>query len=242
MSVPRTSLHALFCIALTAAAVVGFWSSFGHNQRLSELRQIHTSLRKQVGFLEVVDLTKVTITQVPVSDEMIPPELEDAYVWQFRMHLPAEYGPCYQSSAGLSKADAPQRVIGSQAYWSAKNPEPMEELITFALIEDDGNWIFSSSNGGSSNTCHLPDDFAIESLDDLLVEPVVKEGTTCTFDTNEAICLFRLRERQLATKQNGSVQQGLYRGAAVYVCGEKYQDAFRAWVSGDANSMKEAME
>ena len=240
MSAKRSPLRRLLRIILTTAAVVGFGYAIYYNQRLSKLRQTHTDLRKQVGYLEVKDPSKVTITHVPFSEETIPPGISKAYVWQYRIHLPANYGPCYQTQRGLVKADTPQGKGGRGTSWSSPQPEPKEELATMALVENDGKWIVCSTSGGGSRSSSMPDDFKIESLDDLVVEPVVDEGETRVFDTDDAICLFRLREKELATDRNGNPEEDLYRGLVVYVFSQQHQDAFKAWATGNASSMKEA--
>jgi hypothetical protein len=233
-------LPGLLRITLATVAVVGFGYSIYHNQRLSRLRQTHTDLRKRVGLLEVEDPGKVAITHVPVSDEAIPPGVSEAYVWQYRIYIPANYGPCYQTKQGLVKADSPQGKGGTGTSWSSPQPEPEEVLATMALIKSDGKWLFCNTTGSGSRSSSVPDDFAIASLADLLVEPVVQEGETRVFDTDEAICLFRLRDMELATNRNGETEKDLYRGFVVYVFNQQYQEAFGAWASGKASSMKEA--
>ena len=240
MSAKRSPLRGLLRITLTTVAVVGFGYSIYYNERLSKLRQTHTDLRKQVGLLEVEDPSKVTITHVPVSEDAIPPGVSKAYVCQYRIYIPANYGPCYQTQSGLVKADSPQGKGGRASSWSSPQPEPQEVLATMALIKSDGNWLFCNTTGSGSESSSVPDDFAIESFDDLLVEPVVQEGETRVFDTDEAICLFRLREKELATNRSGETEKDLYRGLVVYVFSQQHHEAFRTWASGKASSMKEA--
>ena len=228
-------------IALSIAAVIGVGCSIHYNQKLARLRQAHSELREQVGFLEVEDPTKVAISYVPYSDESIPPGVTQAYVWRYRMHIPANYGPCYRTQRGLVKADSPQGRGGSGSSWSSSSPEPKEVLATMALIQSDGKWIFCRSAQGSSSTSNMPDEFDIDSLDDLVIEtPVSAKDATRTIETDEAICLMRVREKDLAKKRNGETEKDLYRGFAVYLFSSQHKDAFSAWASGKAESMQEA--
>ena len=240
MTAKRSPLRGLLRIILTVVAVVGFGYSIHCNQRLSKLRQTHADLRKSVGLLEIEDPDKVVITHVPVPDEAIPPGVSRAHVWQYRIYIPANYGPCYQTKHGLVKADSPQGKGGEGNSWASPHPEPRETLATMALIKSDGNWLVCRTTDSGSSSSSLPNDFTFESLDDLVVEPVVKEGETRVFDTDEAICLFRLREKELATNGNGKSEKDLYRGFVVYVFSQQHQDAFKAWATGTASSMKKA--
>ena len=240
MSGKRSPLRGLLRITLTTVAVVGFGYSVHYNQRLSKLRQTHTDLRARAGLLEVEDPAKVAITHVPVSDEAIPPGVSKAYVWQYRMYLPANYGPCYVTKRGLVKADSPQGTAGASSSWSSPQPEPQEALATMALINSDDDWLFCRTTGGGSSSSNMPNDFTLESLDDFVVEPVVEEGQTRVFDTDEAICLFRLREKELATNRNGETEKDRYRGLVVYLFSQQHQDDFKAWENGQASSMEKA--
>ena len=46
-------------------------------------------------------------------------------------------------------------------------------LVTMALVKDDGQWFFYCRVGGSSRRTTIPSEFTIDSLDELIVEPVV---------------------------------------------------------------------
>ena len=96
--------------------------------------------------------------------------------------------------------------------------------------------------GGGSSSSKLPDDFAFETLNDAVVEHVVEVDETRAFDADEAICLFRLREKKLATNRKGETEKDLYRGMVVHMFSKTHQDAFRAWAGGKVGSMKEALK
>lgn len=229
-------------VTLAVVALVGFGYSLHYNQRQSELRLTHAELEKRVGLLKVADPSKVAITHVPVSDDLIPPGISEAHVWQYRIYLPANYGPCYKTRRGLVTADSPRGNGGGGSSWSSPRPEPEESLATMALIKDGDQWLFCRTTGGGSSSSNMPSDFDLESLDNLVVEPVVKEGETRVFDTDEAICLLRLREPNLATKRNGETEKDLYRGFVVYAFSQQHEAAFKSWENGEVASMKAARE
>ncbi|MCM2369028.1 hypothetical protein [Aporhodopirellula aestuarii] len=222
--------------------VVGAVFSIQSNWKLSGLRKTHSKLREQAGFLDVEDPSKVAVSFVPFDKDDIPPGVEQAYVWRYRIHFPANYGTCYKTQRGLVKADSPQGRGGSGSSWSSPKPAAEVVLATMALLKTDGKWIFCRSVGGGSSTSSLPKDFNFEDLDNLVFEPLVSPGDkTRTFETDEAICLIRVREKQLAKKRRGGTEDGLYRGISVYVFNSNHKDAFEAWAKGNATSMKEAM-
>ncbi len=242
MSAQRSPIRRLLRFVLALLAVVGCGYSIYFNRLVSELRQFHADLRARVGLLEVEDPSKVSITRVPFSEDAIPPGVNEAYVWQYRIHLPANFGACYQTQNGLVKADSPQGRGGSSSNWSSPKPEAYEVLATMALIHSDGKWLFCRTADGGSSAYGIPDDFKFESLDELVVEPVVEEGETRVFDADEAICLLRLREKELATNRAGAPEKDLYRGFVVYFFSRQHEGAFTAWASGRASSMQEGID
>ncbi|WP_372726157.1 hypothetical protein, partial [Novipirellula sp.] len=216
--------------------------SIGYSRQLARLRHTHAELRAQVGLLEVEDPTKVGIASVSYLQEDIPPGVDQAYVWQYRIHIPANYGPRYKTQRGLVTADSPRGRGSSGGSYSGSNSQAEEVLLTIALIHADGKWMFCRTTGGSSSTATMPDEFAIDALEDLVIDvPVTPEQATRTFEIDEAICLFRLREKSLAKKRNGEPEVDLYQGLAVYLYSDEHSDAFDAWARGKAESMQEAM-
>ena len=229
-------------IFLTIVAVAGFASSIYYNQKLFKLRQIRADLQKQVGLLEVEDASQVVITHVPVSEETIPPGVNKAYVWQYRIHIPANYAPSYQSINGMVTADSPQGRGGSGSNTSSPNPEPQEALGSVALVQNQDSWMLCHTSMTGSSSLNMPDGFSFETLDEVVVEPVVQEGETRTFNVDEAICLFRLREKNPATTGDGENEKQLYRGVVLYLLSQEQQAAFAAWASGNASSMEETQK
>ncbi|WP_236622263.1 hypothetical protein [Novipirellula maiorica] len=228
-------------ITLSLAVIIGVAGSIGYSRQLAQLRRTYAKLRTQAGELEVDDPTKVAICPMPFLDDDIPPGVDQAYVWRYRVHIPADYGPAFRTQRGLVTADSPQGRGSSGGSWGGSNMESEELLMTMALIHSDGKWRFCRSSGGSSSAGVLPDDFKIESIDDLVIDvPVPADVGTRVFDTDEAICLIRIREKNLAKKRNGKTEENLYRGFVVYMHSNEYKDAFEAWAKGAADSMQEA--
>lgn len=229
---------------LAVAAVIGFAVSIYYNQALARLRQERSDLQTQVGSLEVTDESKVVISRVPSSDDVIPPGVDRAHVWRYRMHLPANYDDCQARRSGLVSADSPQGEGGGGGGGSSggvSRPEPRRLFITFALIENDGKWLFTNSIAGMSSASNLSQDFKIDSLDDIVIETAVPAGDeTCVYDADDAICLLRLREKELAVNSNGKTKKDRYRGFSLYMYSKDRKDAFEAWASGNADSMEDA--
>lgn len=229
----------LIRVALILSTVAGVGFSLEYNRTLMRLRQDHADLHDQVGLLEIEDAAKVSIAFVPFSEDDIPPGIEEAHAWRYRLYLPANYGPCYLTQRGLITADSPQGRGGSGSSSHGPRAEPIEVITSIALIKNDNRWIFCRASGGGSSTSYLPEDFQFESLNDLIVETVVSNKREVkTFDANEAVCLFRLRERELAKKRNGEPEDGLYRGFSFYLHSTKQKDAFRDWASGKTEQME----
>ena len=111
-----------------------------------------------------------------------------------------------------------------------------------AFLEVNGQWKFYIRVGGSSNTSTLPPEFSIESLDNFIVEAVVKKDEIRVFDVDEAICLLRLHEKESATDHRGNTIKDLHRGCSVYLYSQEQQDHFTAWAQGQRDSMKESQQ
>lgn len=242
LSGKRLLARRLWRITLIIIAIVGIGFSFAANRTVRELRLTHAELRKRVGLLEVEEANKIAITHVTASEDMIPPGVSKAHVWQYRIYIPPNYGPCYQTKQGLVKADSPQGKGGSSTNWSSPQAEPMESLATMALIQTDDKWLLCRTTDSGSSSSVLPSEMQFDSLDDLVIEPIVEQGQTLVFDVDEPICLFRLREKEMAKDRRGNPEKDLYRGFAVYLFSHKHQDAYKAWASGQARSMKEALQ
>lgn len=240
LSQKKSLLRNGFRFILAMSAIVGLGCSIYYNRQLSELTREKDQLRETVGYLDVEDVDSVVITRIPVSEEAVPPGVEEAFVWQYRVYFPAGYGPCCTTQSGLIRADTPQgHRGGSSGSYSGSQPEAKKSVLTAALVKDEGKWLFCRTTDGSSSASWLPSEFTFESLDDLVIEPVVEQGESRVFAPGEAICLVRLRQKDLATKRDGTPEKDLYRGFGVYVYGTKYQQAFSDWVAGKTDAMQE---
>ena len=228
-------------VVLVIVAVVGVAFSIHYNQTLAQLREDHANLQAQVGVLKISDPSKVAISYVPHSDDAVPPGVTKAHIWRYRIHVPANYGLCHVLKRRLITADSPRAKGGSSSTWNSPKPEAEQMVATLALFKSEGRWLFSRTTGGSSSTSNLPNDLQLDSLDDFVVETAVSaDDPSRVFDPDEAICLFRLREKEVAKKRNGKDEKGFYRGVSLYMHSEKRKDAFTAWASGKAESMDEA--
>jgi len=192
-----------------------------------------------VGVWKVEDKDKVVVAGISLSEDTTPPGVDQSYVWQFRIHLPRKYAPCYERITGLVKANAPGGEGSLSSGASFQISEPEQHLVTIALIKADGKWIFCNRMGGSSGASEMPPNFTIDSIDDFIVEPIVEENEIRAFDADEAICLFRLREKVLATDRRGNTKKDLYRGCVTYFFSEEQKSAFTAWSRGQRSSMEE---
>ncbi|MCS7465582.1 hypothetical protein NZK35_02715 [Stieleria sp. ICT_E10.1] len=223
---------------IVLAAAIGIASSIYFNRRLFDLRRQRAQLAEDVGLLEVTDPKRVHVSRVPVGPDEIPPGVEAAHVWKYRIYLPAGYGPCLITGRRAIAADSPRSVGGSDRSSSSKNQDPVETVLTIALIKQETGWIFSRALGGSSSSSALPDDLPVDSLDELVVETAVTAQTPSqSFSVDEPICLLRLRGREPIEPQEG--QPTLYPGIVTYLMEFDRREAFEQWAEGKTDQMPE---
>ncbi|MCP4885830.1 MAG: hypothetical protein GY904_04360 [Planctomycetaceae bacterium] len=234
--------HSPLRIVLITISAVGIACTLYYNEERNQLRGTLTELQKQVGVWKVEDESKVVIARIPVAKDAIPPGVGKCHLWQYRIHLPAKYAPCVSSTSGLVKANAPGGQGSQNTGMSGQIAEPEQKLATVALIETDDQWKFYFRVGGNSSSASMPPDFSIERLGDFVVEPVVSGNEIGVFDADEAICLFRIREKELATDGRGNIIKDLYAGCTAYIFSKDQQDAFTEWSQGQRNSMKETLQ
>ena len=227
-------------IALILVITSGVVCTFYYNSRLSSVRRTHTDLRARVGLFDFGDPGKVQIVRTRIPDEFSATGINKAIVWRFRLSLPANYGFCCSTNIGLVKSNAPGGTGGTNTIFGGANANASEVAVSISFIEHKEKWLVSVSHTTGSGSQSLPKSFPIDSIDDLVVEPVVNYGVTRTFDGVDAICLLRIREKNLAVSNTGKAKEDLYRGCSVYCFSSEYQDAFFAWQRGEISSMKEA--
>ncbi|MGI9469317.1 MAG: hypothetical protein ACR2OA_19515 [Rubripirellula sp.] len=226
-------------ILLTMVIATGLVCTVYLNLRLSSLREVHHDLQMRVGLFEEADSAKVRVVRAGVPEDLVTSEMSDGKIWRYRLSLPAKYQPVYQRYDGLVKADAPGGAGGSSRSWGSPNPEPSEIDFSVSFILDNGQWTLSVSHTGGGSSHAVPHKFPINSVDDLVIEQVVDFGVTRSFDADEPICLFRIREKNEALNRDGTKKVGLYRGFVFYLCENQSEKAFSAWASGQVSSMQE---
>lgn len=219
---------------------VGLVCSVCLNIQLEGLRRDFRNLQSDVGVLEIDDPAQVAIGWVLSPPELIPPGVEKAFVWRYRIYLPDNYDPYDRSITRLVSADSPAGAHQGSG-WSNRS-KAHEYVASVSLIHSDNGWMVRQQSRGMSSTTNLSGDFLIESLDDLIIEPIVTaENPTRSFTADEAICLLRIREKTPATDNDGKPLEDRYRGIAFYLHSAKRSDAFDAWAAGGADSMAEAI-
>lgn len=194
----------------------------------------------RVGLFQASDSSMVHVVRAGVPKELIGSGIDDSKSWRFRITLPANYRPCYHSHEGLVRADAPGGGGGGESRtWGTANPEPSEIVFTVSCIRDNGEWTLSVNHTGGASSHGVPQNFPIDSLDDLILEEVVDFGATRSFQPDEPICLLRVREKAEALNRNGTSKEGLYRGFVCYIFDSQHEKAFDAWASGETRFMQE---
>ena len=131
---------------IVLGAAIGIASSIYFNRRLFDLRRQRAQLAEEVGLLEV------------------PPGVEAAHVWKYRIYLPAGYGPSFVTGRRAVSADSPHSAGGRDSSWGGKEQDPVETVLTIALIKQESGWTFSQMRGGSSTSSTLSEDLPLDSL------------------------------------------------------------------------------
>lgn len=237
-SKPRRWFRTLLFVLALGGAV----TSFTIGQRLHALRQEIQELSQQVGYLAVRDESQVHIAIIPSDDELIPPGVEQAYVWRFRVFLPANFGLLVMSRAGAISADSPRARGGGGSGWRSGSKEPVETTMTVSLLKTQRGWMLSRMSDGSSGATSLPQKLDLESMQDMVIEPVTsQESGPKSFDVNEPICLLRIRgKEQLAPRGNEDV--AFYPGIYIYMAERQLSDALEQWAQGKIDEIPEDLK
>ncbi|WP_182865652.1 hypothetical protein [Stieleria mannarensis] len=226
---------------IVLGAAIGIASSIHFNRQLFDLRRQRARLIEEVGLLDVTDPKRVHISRVPVGPDDIPPGVAAAHVWRYRIYLPAGYGPCFITGRRAIAADSPRSTGGRDFSSRGKEQDPVETVLTIALIKKETGWISSRIQGGSSSSSSLSDDLPLDSLDDLVVESVVTAETPSkSFSVDEPICLLRLRGQQPVESKKD--QPTLYPGIVTYLVELDRRDAFEQWAQGKIDRMPEVQK
>ncbi|MCO8122029.1 hypothetical protein NHH03_09795 [Stieleria sp. TO1_6] len=223
---------------LVLIAISGMVSSLIYNRKLVQLRQQRNKLAVQVGTLEVADPSRVYISRIPTGPDDIPPGVQAAHLWKFRLYLPAGYSPCFISSSGAVTADSPRSDGGSNSSWGGKKPDPVETYLTVALIKTETGWLFSRNNQGSASSSSVSDELDFESMEQWIVETVVTaENPSKSFSADQPICLLRVRATEPKPSKPG--QPDLYPGLVTYLIETDRRAAFEQWANGRVDQMPE---
>ena len=219
-------------------AMVGAVASFYFGRQAHQLRLTRSQLAEQVGALQVTDPDRVHVTAIPPTTDIVPPGIQQAHVWRFRCYLPADYATYFMTRRRAIAADSPRSRGGGGASWGQKSTEPREMEVNVSLVKTDGDWLLCRKMEGSSGAGSIGDDLPLDTLDDLIVEPVVEPGAgTKTFSVDEAICLLRVRGKEPLEPHRG--EPPLYPGFVVYLAEADLRDAMDQWASGQIDGLPE---
>lgn len=238
---PKPKRPRLLTATLVVIAVAGAASSLYYGQRLRKLQHEKVDLARQVGLLDVTDPQRVHIQRVPYSDSDPPPGIEAAYVWRYRLYLPANYGACWMSRSGAIAADSPRNRGGGGSSWGATSKDPEETQLTIALLKSDGRWMISRITDHSASTSSLSGRIEFDTLDDLIIRSVVDEATPAkSFSVHDPICLLRIRSKEPAESKKDDLT--LYPGVAYYLVESNRRDDFERLANGKIDEMPEPIQ
>lgn len=227
---------------LAGTALIGFGFTIHYNLKRFRLERVHEELRDRVGLLQVEDPAKVAIVGIPFLPEEIPPGVEQAHVWKFRVHCPKQFDRVSRTYRGLIRADSPYSAGGSSgSSWGGGNQEPEQIISMVSMTKSDGQWTICCRHGGSSSSFSVSEELDLDRLDELLVEPVVVPGQTRVFGADEAVCLFRIRQKDEAVDHNGKTQSGLHHGFCAYMYSQNIEQAFDDWAQGKIEKLEDGL-
>lgn len=209
------------------------------NSQLSMLRQQHNELRMQVGLFEDGGTGMVRLVRMSVPPELLSTEIAETRTWRYRLSFPANYCARFQDTMGLVKADSPGGWGSSSSRYGDKNSERTEMIVSISFVRVDGRWTLSVKGLGGSHSHTVPQEFSLDSLDDLVIEEGVDFNTSRAFGSDQPICLLRIRGRSPVVNRDGTEKEGLYQGFVCYIYEEQQEKEFEAWANGKIKSMGE---
>ena len=233
---PRLSRFSPIAIALILIALVGACLSAGYSQTLSNLLREQRRLSKSFGAMDLEDPSQVAIVAVSPAASDLPPWVDSKNTWIYRIHIPANYGIAWTQNDDLIAAESPLHRGGSGSTYGTGDTEAKEVRVVITTIIEDGRLKGKMLTNLGSFTFSLPKKMATASLDELVLDEIVKTGEPMrTFTVDEAICVWRLRSKEPSKKMLNHTK--LYRGCAIYLCETSKRDAFDLWASGKSLSM-----
>ena len=186
----QTFLRVMLCIA----ALVGIWCSIGASRQVATLQVELERFTKAVGYMPIKDPTKVYVLALPGESE---------HVWRFRVYLPPNYDAHEAYRYGqISGSTSRHRSASGGASSTGVVPEPVEYFVTIAFLKEKDHWELHTSTRNSRGCGGLGQEFEklIETPNALDIEVAGADGPE-QFDTDEPICLIRMRDRQPVKNQ-----------------------------------------
>lgn len=229
-------------LVLAGCALIGFGFTIHYNLQRFHLQRVHQELNDRVGLLKIDDPKQVAVMGIPFLPEEIPPGVQKAHVWKFRVYCPSKFDGRSRTYRGLIRPDSPYSAGGSSGgLFGGGNQEPEEITSMVSMVKSDGQWTICYRQGGGSSSFSASDELGLDDINELLVEPIVEPGQTRVFNVNEAICLFRIRHKEEAVDRSGKPQPGLYQGFAAYLFSQQIEQPFDDWAKGNIETLEEAL-
>lgn len=228
-------------IAVIIVAALGAVSSIYFGQQRFMLQQELKHLARQVGYLQIQDVTRIHIISMPENDGIVPPGIEAAHVWRFRIYLPAGFSPAVMTRRQAVSANSPRSQGGGGWSSGSAAKESKETELIVSLLKTENGWLLSRTSDGSSNAGSVGPELVFDSLDDWVVEPVVTPMSGAkSFSVDDAICILRVREKEPVNPRDGN--EPLYRGFVVYMYNADHQAIMDQWVDGTIDAWPEEIE
>ena len=223
--------HRTFRVALMLLVIAGVANSLYYGRQRHELRQELTRLARQVGYLNVEDDTRVHVVAIPETADIIPPGVDAAHIWRFRIYLPTGYSNSVMSWSRVVSADSPRSRGGGGRSSGSPNKEPTESELIISLLKTEKGWLLSRKSDGSSGATTLSSELSFDTLDDWVVEPVVTPTSgPKSFAANEPICILRVRGRDAVEPREA--EPPFFPGFVFYMYDSNYQDIMDQWAQG----------
>ena len=237
---PRLSRFSPVAIVLILIAFVGAYVSAGYSHTLSDLLQEQLEFNESFGAMNVEDPSRVAIVAASPTATDLPAWVDPEDIWLFRVHIPASYGVSLTENEGLIAVDSPLSYRGGGGSTSSSGkPEAKEVQIIISASIEDGRvkgWMLTDS---STMTFALPKKLAVTSLDELVLDTIVKPGQPMqTFAIDEAICVWKIRSKNPSKKKLNHTN--LYSGCAIYLYETSQRNAFESLVRGKSSSMADS--
>ena len=233
---PKRSRISLIAIILILVIIAGACVSTSYSRTLSRLLREQKDFARLMGEMKIEDPSKVGIVALPTEVMDLPAWVDPENLRIFRVYIPANYGIALSNNTGLVAADSPLSWSSGGGRSSGPDPEPKEIRIAINTEMSNGRAQFVLQSDSGSTSFLLPKKMKLDSPNDLVLDTAVAPGEPMrTFDANEAICLWRLRNKTPGKKVINDTK--LYPGCAIYLLKRANRDAFNRWASGKSSSM-----